>query len=98
MWQAEEQVKLMTSRQKEDSKANARVVEIFANHCNSWQVKEKRLLHQIDAAHQEFGHLHARILELEKTQDDSNARIRDLEREVGEMDDMIGFMATRGEG
>ncbi|CAN6712116.1 unnamed protein product [Malus baccata var. baccata] len=98
LWQAEEQVRLMTSRRKEDSKANARVVEIFASHRNAWQAEEKRLLHQIDAAHQEIGHLHARILELEKTQDDSSARIRDLEREVGERDDMIGFMATRGGG
>ncbi|KAL6279346.1 hypothetical protein ACE6H2_016227 [Prunus campanulata] len=95
-WQAEEQVRQMRSRRKEDSKANARVVEIFASHRNAWQAEEKRLLNQIDAAHQEIAHLHGRIVELEKTQDESSARIQDLEREVGERDDMIGFMASRG--
>ncbi|BBH02732.1 Ribonuclease P protein subunit P38-related protein [Prunus dulcis] len=96
LWQAEEQVRQMRSRRKEDSKANARVVEIFASHRNAWQAEEKRLLNQIDAAHQEIAHLHGRIVELEKTQDESSARIQDLEREVGERDDMIGFMASRG--
>lgn len=96
LWQAEEQVRQMRSRRKEDSKANARVVEIFASHRNAWQAEEKRLLNQIDAAHQEIAHLHGRIVELEKTQDESSARIQDLEREVEERDDMIGFMATRG--
>ncbi|VVA39484.1 PREDICTED: putative kinase TMKL1, partial [Prunus dulcis] len=38
-------------------------------------------------------HLHTG---LEKTRDESSARIQDLEREVGERDDMIGFMASRG--
>ncbi|XP_068327836.1 uncharacterized protein [Pyrus communis] len=98
LWQAEEQVSFMTSRRKEDSKANARVVEIFASHRNAWQAEEKRLLNQIDDAHQEIAHLHARILELEKTQDDSSARIQDLEMVVEERDDMIGFMATSSGG
>ncbi|KAM2661469.1 hypothetical protein EV2_023772 [Malus domestica] len=35
LWQAEKQVSFMTSRRKEDSKANARVVEIFASHRNA---------------------------------------------------------------
>ncbi|KAM0964058.1 hypothetical protein ACFX15_022475 [Malus domestica] len=35
LWQAEEQVSFMTSRRKEDSKANARVVKIFASHRNA---------------------------------------------------------------
>ncbi|PQQ13333.1 uncharacterized protein Pyn_05477 [Prunus yedoensis var. nudiflora] len=42
LWQAEEQVRQMRSRRKEDSKANARVVEIFASHRNAWQAEEKR--------------------------------------------------------
>ncbi|XP_061988136.1 uncharacterized protein LOC133706618 isoform X2 [Rosa rugosa] len=96
LWQAEEQVRQMRSRRKEDSKANARVVEIFASHRNSWQSEEKRLLSQIDAAEREMASLNARVEELEKSRDDSESRICELEREVGERDDMIGFMATRG--
>ncbi|KAM5573726.1 hypothetical protein ABKV19_013326 [Rosa sericea] len=96
LWQAEEQVRQMRSRRKEDSKANARVVEIFASHRNSWQAEEKRLLSQIDAAEREMASLNARVEELEKSRDDSESRICELEREVGERDDMIGFMATRG--
>ncbi|KAK9928242.1 hypothetical protein M0R45_025388 [Rubus argutus] len=96
LWQAEEQVRQMRSRRKEDSKANARVVEIFASHRNAWQAEEKRLLHQIDAAEREMASLHARIEQLEKARDDSASRICELEREVGEREDMIGFMATRG--
>ncbi|KAL6178702.1 hypothetical protein ACLB2K_050220 [Fragaria x ananassa] len=98
LWQAEEQVRQMRSRRKEDSKANARVVEIFASHRNAWQAEEKRLLSQIDAAEREMTSLNARVEELEKSREDSEARICELEREVGERDDMIGFMATRGEG
>ncbi|KAL6183774.1 hypothetical protein ACLB2K_045185 [Fragaria x ananassa] len=98
LWQAEEQVRQMRSRRKEDSKANARVVEIFASHRNAWQAEEKRLLSQIDAAEREMASLNARVEELEKSRDDSESRICELEREVGERDDMIGFMATRGEG
>ncbi|XP_008238093.1 PREDICTED: uncharacterized protein LOC103336775 [Prunus mume] len=93
LWQAEEQVRQMRSRRKEDSKANARVVEIFASHRNGWQAEEERPAEQVGA---EIAHLHGRIVELEKTQDESSARIQDLEREVGERDDMIGFMASRG--
>lgn len=98
LWQAEEQVRQMRSRRKEDSKANARVVEIFASHRNAWQAEEKRLLSQIDAAEREMASLNARVEELEKSREDSESRICELEREVGERDDMIGFMATRGEG
>ncbi|XP_050375644.1 uncharacterized protein LOC126793226 [Argentina anserina] len=96
--QAEEQVRQMRSRRKEDSKANARVVDIFASHRNAWQAEEKRLLSQIDAAEREMASLSARVEELEKTREDSESRICELEREVGERDDMIGFMASRGGG
>ncbi|RXH78783.1 hypothetical protein DVH24_002301 [Malus domestica] len=57
----------MTSWLKEDSKANARVVEVFTSHRNACQAEEKWLLHQIDAAYQEISHLRARILEVGKT-------------------------------
>lgn len=96
LWQAEEQVIQMRSRRKEDSKANARVVEIFASHRNAWQTEEKRLLQQIDAVNQELAHLNARIADFEKAEADSRARILHLEREVAERDEMISFMSARG--
>lgn len=85
---AEEQLKQMKSRRKEDSKANARVVEIFANHRNAWQAEEKRLLQQIDAATEEMANLRSKIEELERDKSESNKRIQEL----GEM---IGFMSRR---
>ena len=94
--QAEEQLGQMRSRRKEDSKANARVVEIFASHRNAWQAEEKWLLHQIDAANQEIAHLNARIAEFEKAEDSSRDRMDQLEKEIAERDEMIGFMSRQG--
>ncbi|KAI9075254.1 hypothetical protein K1719_042795 [Acacia pycnantha] len=77
-FQAEEQLKQMKSRRQEDSKANARVVEIFAGHRNSWRAEEKRLLHQVDACTEEITHLRARVAEFEV---EWKARIEDLQRD-----------------
>ncbi|KAG5134618.1 hypothetical protein JHK82_025806 [Glycine max] len=85
---AAEELRQMKSRRQEDSKANARVVEIFASHRNAWQAEEKRLLHQIDAAAEEIARLRGRVAELE----DAAAR---AERDVAERDEMIGFMSRR---
>lgn len=79
---AEEQVRQMKQRRVEDSKANARVVEIFASHRNAWQEEEKRLQN--------------RIHEVEEEREEFMNRIHDLEREVSERDEMIGFMSRRG--
>lgn len=79
---AEDQVRQMKSRRVEDSKANARVVEIFASHRNAWQEEEKRLLN--------------RIHEMEEEREDFMNRINELGREVSERDEMIGFMSRRG--
>ncbi|KAL5550810.1 hypothetical protein UlMin_000986 [Ulmus minor] len=95
LWQAEDQVKQMRSRRKEDSKANARVVEIFASHRNAWQAEEKRLLHQIDAANQEIAHLNARISDFEKVEDEYRDRVQHLEKELAERDEMISFISRR---
>jgi hypothetical protein len=84
--QAEEQLRQMKSRRKEDSKANARVVEIFASHRNAWQGEERRLLQRI----QELGE---RMAELEKREADYKARVEELEREVSERDEMISFIS-----
>ncbi|KAF9624967.1 hypothetical protein IFM89_016599 [Coptis chinensis] len=86
--EAEEQLKQMKSRRKEDSKANARVVEIFASHRNGWQLEEKKLVHQIESCNEEMGKLRGRVEELEKCVDR-------LEREVEEREEMINFMSRQ---
>ncbi|XP_065877082.1 uncharacterized protein [Euphorbia lathyris] len=93
LFQAEDQLKLMKSRRKEDSKANARVVEIFASHRNAWQAEEKRLLHQIDAATEELASLRATLEDFHSERGDWKAKIHDLEREVTEREEIIGFMS-----
>lgn len=77
---AEEQLRQMKSRRKEDSKANARVVEIFATHRNAWQAEEKQLLQQIQDQR-------AKIEELERETNESKRRIEELQ-------DIIGFIST----
>ncbi|WCJ20602.1 Ribonuclease P protein subunit P38-related [Euphorbia peplus] len=93
LYHAEEQLKLMKLRRKEDSKANARVVEIFASHRNAWQAEEKRLLHQIDAATEELASFRARFQDFEAERGDWKAKVLDLEREVTEREEIIGFMS-----
>ncbi|KAJ1431157.1 hypothetical protein SESBI_07397 [Sesbania bispinosa] len=87
-FRAEEELRQMRSRRQEDSKANARVAEIFASHRNAWRDEEKRLLRRIDAAEEEIARLRATAAE-------SKARVEELEREVAERDEMIGFMSRR---
>ncbi|KAK8493960.1 hypothetical protein V6N13_029075 [Hibiscus sabdariffa] len=77
---AEEQLRQMKSRRKEDSKANARVVEIFASHRNAWQAEEKQLLQQIQDQR-------AKIEELEKETHESKRRMEELQ-------DIIGFFSS----
>ncbi|KAK6934872.1 hypothetical protein RJ641_035027 [Dillenia turbinata] len=84
----EGQIRQMQSRRKEDSKANARVVEIFASHRHAWQQEEKRLLQQIDESAEEMAHLRSKIEDLEK-------REGELERELSERDEMINFMSRK---
>ncbi|KAL9454155.1 hypothetical protein AB3S75_009704 [Citrus x aurantiifolia] len=86
---AEEQLKQMKSRRKEDSKANARVVEIFVSHSNTWQAEEKQLLQQINAATEEMTSLRSKIEELEREKLQFDKRFQELE-------DMIRFMSRRG--
>ncbi|CAN7022180.1 hypothetical protein BRARA_F01831 [Brassica rapa] len=78
---AEEQVRQMKCRRVEDSKANARVVEIFTSRRNAWQEEERRLQN--------------RIHEMEEEREEFMNRIHELEREVGERDEMLGFMSRR---
>ncbi|KAE9596876.1 hypothetical protein Lalb_Chr16g0380681 [Lupinus albus] len=63
---AEDELREMKYRRQEDSKANARVVEIFASHRNAWQTEEKRLLMLLEAAEEDVGRLRGRVAEMEK--------------------------------
>ncbi|KAF5801700.1 hypothetical protein HanRHA438_Chr06g0260461 [Helianthus annuus] len=84
---AEEQLEQLYSRRKEDYKANARVVEIFASHRHGWQQEEKRLLRQIDDDVEEIANLRAKIEDLE-------IRVLELQREVSERDELLNFMSN----
>lgn len=86
--QAEEQLEQLYSRRKEDSKANARVVEIFASHRHGWQQEEKRLLRQIDDNVEEIANLRAKVEDLE-------IRVDELKRELSERDELLNFMTNR---
>ncbi|KAI4366575.1 hypothetical protein MLD38_022436 [Melastoma candidum] len=92
--QAEEQLWQMRSRRKEDSKANARVVEIFAGHRNAWQEEERRLARQAEEAEGEAAQLKGRMEDLEREWRD---RVEDLQREVAERDEVIGYLSRREE-
>ncbi|KAK9076054.1 hypothetical protein SSX86_004389 [Deinandra increscens subsp. villosa] len=87
---AEDQLEQLYSRRKEDYKANARVVEIFASHRHGWQQEEKRLLRQIDDGVEEIANLRAKVEDLE-------IRVDELKREVSERDELLNFMTNRVE-
>ncbi|PIN18606.1 hypothetical protein CDL12_08722 [Handroanthus impetiginosus] len=91
---AEEQLKQLQTRRKEDSKANARVVEIFASHRHSWQQEEKRLLQQIDEGNEEISCLKRKVEDFERLEDEMKANIEDLKREICERDEMLNFMSS----
>ncbi|XP_047341581.1 uncharacterized protein LOC124945230 isoform X2 [Impatiens glandulifera] len=93
--EAEEQLRELYSRRKEDSKANARVVEIFASHRHAWQQEERRLLRRIEDDAEEISHLRAKVEELEKSEAELTQCVDDLRREVGERDEMLNFMSQR---
>lgn len=93
--QAEAELKEVYSRRKEDSKANARVVEIFASHRHAWQQEEKRLLHQIDVNAEEIAHLRAKLEEFEKSEVGFKSNLEELKREIYERDEMLNFMSKR---
>lgn len=92
---AEEQLRQLHSRRKEDSKANARVVEIFASHRHAWQQEEKRLLQQIDESAEEIAHLRGKVEDFEKLEAELRANIEELKRDVSERDEMLNFMSMK---
>ncbi|KAI0520662.1 hypothetical protein KFK09_008140 [Dendrobium nobile] len=97
LFHAEEQLRQMRSRRMEDSKANARVAEIFASHRHAWQQEEKRLLHRIEAAADEIATLHSQIGDKERSQAELRCSVERLQRELAERDEMLDFMSRRAE-
>ncbi|XP_043696278.1 uncharacterized protein LOC122646741 [Telopea speciosissima] len=95
LFHTEEQLRQMMSRRREDSKANARVVEIFASHRNGWQQEEKKLLRQIEASAEEIAHLRAKIDEMEKNEVELRMCVEKSQREVEEREEMINFMSRK---
>ncbi|KAL0329858.1 UNVERIFIED_CONTAM: hypothetical protein Sradi_4972500 [Sesamum radiatum] len=93
LMQAEEQLKQLHWRRKEDSKANARVVEIFASHRHAWQQEEKRLLQQIDERNEEISYLRSKVEDFERLEAEMKATVQDLKREIGERDEMLNFVS-----
>ncbi|GAB2296010.1 hypothetical protein Dimus_030153 [Dionaea muscipula] len=93
--QAEEQLSQLKARRQEDSKANARVVEIFASHRNAWQQEERRLLQQIDDSGDEIARLQARVSELERNESELLSEVEELKREISERDEMLTFMSSK---
>lgn len=91
--QAEDQLHELHSRRKEDFKANARVVEIFASHRHAWQQAEKRLLQQIDDCNDEIAYLKAKLEDFDGVEAEFKASIEDLKREISERDEMLNFMS-----
>ncbi|KAJ8432641.1 hypothetical protein Cgig2_033514 [Carnegiea gigantea] len=90
---AEEELSQLRSRRQEDSKANARVVEIFATHRNAWQQEERRLLRRLDESAEEISRLRAKVAELETLQAQLLSEVEELRREVGERDELLNFMS-----
>ncbi|KAH9603531.1 hypothetical protein KSS87_019855 [Heliosperma pusillum] len=90
---AEEELSELRSRRQEDSKANARVVEIFATHRNSWQQEERRLLRRLDDSSEEISRLRSRLSEAEAREGQLLGEVEDLRRDVGERDELLNFMS-----
>ncbi|KAK9716085.1 hypothetical protein RND81_06G210300 [Saponaria officinalis] len=88
---AEDELTELRSRRQEDSKANARVVEIFATHRNSWQLEERRLLRRLDDSSEEISRLRSRLVDVE-------AEVEALRRDVGERDELLSFMSRHKGG
>lgn len=98
LMKAEAQIKQLHSCRKEDSKANARVMEIFASHRHAWQQEEKRLLQQIDESAEEITLLRGKVEDLEKLEAELRDSIDEVKREIGERDEMLNFMSMNGRG
>ncbi|GMH09147.1 hypothetical protein Nepgr_010987 [Nepenthes gracilis] len=93
--QAEEQLSQLKSRRQDDSKANARAVEIFASHRNAWQEEERKLLQQIDDSSEEIARLNSKVTELERSETNLLSELEELKREIRERDELLNFMSSK---
>ncbi|RAL52078.1 hypothetical protein DM860_014905 [Cuscuta australis] len=92
--ETEEQLKQVLSRRKEDSKANARVVEIFASHRHAWQKEERKLLLRIQEGGEEIERLRGRVQELENSEVKLKECLEEMNKEMGERDEMLSLMGS----
>ncbi|KAF8708817.1 hypothetical protein HU200_030206 [Digitaria exilis] len=86
---AEDQLRQLRARRREDARANARAAEIFAGHRAAWMEAERRLLARAAAAGDEAASLRARLAEAEAEAAALRARVERLEREAAERDELL---------
>ncbi|CAL4937152.1 unnamed protein product [Urochloa decumbens] len=86
---AEDQLRQLRARRREDARANARAAEIFAGHRAAWMEAERRLLARAAAAGDEAASLRARLAEAEADAATLRARVERLEREAAERDELL---------
>ncbi|RCV39890.1 hypothetical protein SETIT_9G006800v2 [Setaria italica] len=86
---AEDQLRQLRARRREDARANARAAEIFAGHRAAWMEAERRLLARAAAAGDEAASLRAQLAEAEADATALRARVERLEREAAERDELL---------
>ncbi|CAL4920176.1 unnamed protein product [Urochloa decumbens] len=86
---AEDQLRQLRARRREDARANARAAEIFAGHRAAWMEAERRFLARAAAAGDEAASLRARLAEAEADAATLRARVERLEREAAERDELL---------
>ncbi|TVU44205.1 hypothetical protein EJB05_03640, partial [Eragrostis curvula] len=94
---AEDNLRQLRARRREDARANARAAEIFAGHRAAWMEAERRLLARAAAAGDEAASLRSRLAEAEAEAAALRARVERLEREAAERDELLTALlaATR---
>lgn len=89
---AEDQLRQLRARRREDARANARAAEIFAGHRAAWMEAERRLLARAAAAGDEAASLRARLADAEADAAALRARVERLEREAAERDELLNAL------
>ncbi|KAK3145446.1 hypothetical protein QOZ80_3BG0252950 [Eleusine coracana subsp. coracana] len=94
---AEDSLRQLRARRREDARANARAAEIFAGHRAAWMEAERRLLARAAAAGDEAASLRSRLAEAEAEAAALRARVERLEHEAAERDELLTALlaATR---
>ncbi|KAF7076549.1 hypothetical protein CFC21_081182 [Triticum aestivum] len=96
---AEDQLRQLRARRREDARANARAAEIFAGHRASWAEAERRLLARAAAASDEAANLRARLADAEAQAAALRARADRLERDAADRDGLLSaLLAATGNG